>query len=65
MPLLLNLLPARFLLTLREWFDYKISHCVVSEYKEFLDTWAVLQEEKFEENMCMSDYLAFYNRFAM
>lgn len=37
----------------------------VSEYKEFLDTWAVLQEEKFEENMCMSDYLAFYNRFAM
>ena len=29
MPLLLNLLPARFLLTLREWFDYKISHCVV------------------------------------
>ena len=30
MPLLLNLLPARFLLTLREWFDYKISHCVLS-----------------------------------
>ena len=30
MPLLLNLLPARFLLTLREWFDYKISHCVIS-----------------------------------
>ena len=29
MPLLLNLLPARFLLTLREWFDYKISHCVL------------------------------------
>ena len=29
MPLLLNLLPARFLLTLREWFDYKISHCVI------------------------------------
>ena len=30
MPLLLNLLPARFLLTLREWFDYKISHCVLN-----------------------------------
>ena len=30
MPLLLNLLPARFLLTLREWFDYKISHCVLT-----------------------------------
>ena len=29
MPLLLNLLPARFLLTLREWFDYKIWHCVI------------------------------------
>ena len=32
MPLLLNLLPARFLLTLREWFDYKISHCVIHEH---------------------------------
>ena len=32
MPLLLNLLPARFLLTLREWFDYKISHCVISSF---------------------------------
>ena len=30
MPLLLNLLPARFLLTPREWFDYKISHCVIT-----------------------------------
>ena len=33
MPKLLNLPPARILLTLREWFDYKISHCV-------LMTWA-------------------------
>ena len=30
MPKLLNLPPARILLTLREWFDYKISHCVIS-----------------------------------
>ena len=29
MPKLLNLPPARILLTLREWFDYKISHCVL------------------------------------
>ena len=34
MPLLLNLLPARFLLTLREWFDYKIWHCVIYIYIE-------------------------------
>ena len=34
MPLLLNLLPARFLLTLREWFDYKISHCVLTTSKD-------------------------------
>ena len=34
MPLLLNLLPARFLLTLREWFDYKISHCVLAQCKK-------------------------------
>ena len=29
MPKLLNLPPARILLTLREWFNYKISHCVI------------------------------------
>ena len=29
MPKLLNLPPARILLTLREWFNYKISHCVL------------------------------------
>ena len=37
MPLLLNLLPARFLLTLREWFDYKISHCVLLSYCHTFD----------------------------
>ena len=25
----MNLLPARFLLTLRDWFNYRISHCVI------------------------------------
>ena len=37
MPLLLNLLPARFLLTLREWFDYKISHCVLIYFSAILE----------------------------
>ena len=34
MPLILNLLPARFLLTLREWFDFKIWHCVLNSLRK-------------------------------
>ena len=33
MPKLLNLPPARILITIREWFDYKISHCVIFTLK--------------------------------
>ena len=36
-----------------------------SEYKDFLDTLSILKEEKYGEDMCMSDYLAFYNRFLL
>lgn len=33
----------------------------LSEYEDFLDTWRILEEEKFGASMCMGTYLAFYN----
>ena len=33
----------------------------LSEYEDFLDTWRVLEDEKFGTNMCMGTYLEFYN----
>ena len=33
----------------------------VREYEDFLDTWRLLEKEKFGSSMCMGAYLKFYN----